>query len=110
MFMVAKSQSVRCSNLRARLHEATGRRLLVLGVGVLAYLTLVSAGAFYLVVRLIPYFAEALSPAAVAAIAFATLAGIATVVRAMPGLLLAVVKILDARKPETAGLVPREPR
>jgi hypothetical protein len=97
-----------CSPLRARLYEATGRRLLILGVGVLVYITLVTVGAFFLVIRLIPSLISSgatLSPEAIALISFATLAGIATVVRSMPSLIHAVVKILDARRPETAGLV-----
>lgn len=102
--MTPKRELPRSSALRADLYEATGRRLRDLGVGVLIFLTLVAICAFVFVMRLSAHI-DKLSADAVALISFATLAGIGAVVRSMPSVLRAVATILDAKKPDTAGLV-----
>lgn len=105
-----KTTLPRVSRLRARLYEATGRRLALLGLGVLIVLALITVATYYFEMRLIEYLiSHGYSFGATATTAggtsLAALLGLARVIRGFSPRLQGVANIIEAKKPETAGLV-----
>jgi hypothetical protein len=105
-----REQRCSVSKIRAGLYQATGRRLVVLGLGVLVVLALTAVGTCVFELALIEFLvSHGYNVMAAAGTAGGTvvvsLMGLAAVVRAFSPLLHEVAGILEARKPGSAGLV-----